>query len=116
VCVPTQVAGQAAMECIPLVMEPRSRFYTSPVVVLDFQVHTTAHVTSHLQLLTLVSLVATALSVNVHCCRLCSAFMSDVHYDCCTKHTAHSLRVHCAGTSHTRNCNVTLSVLLTRTL
>ncbi|CAN0412046.1 unnamed protein product, partial [Ectocarpus sp. 8 AP-2014] len=32
-----QVAGQAAMESIPLVFEPRSRFYTSPVVVLDFQ-------------------------------------------------------------------------------
>jgi hypothetical protein len=40
-----QVSGQAAMECIPLVMEPRSRFYTSPVVVLDFQVRpaATAH-------------------------------------------------------------------------
>lgn len=25
------------MECLPLVMEPESRFYTSPVVVLDFQ-------------------------------------------------------------------------------
>lgn len=25
------------MECIPLVMEPRSRLYSSPVVVLDFQ-------------------------------------------------------------------------------
>lgn len=33
-----QVAGQAAMESIPLVFEPQSRFYTSPVVVLDFQV------------------------------------------------------------------------------
>lgn len=33
-----QVAGQTAMESIPLVFEPRSRFYTSPVVVLDFQV------------------------------------------------------------------------------
>lgn len=33
-----QVASQAAMESIPLVFEPRSRFYTSPVVVLDFQV------------------------------------------------------------------------------
>ncbi|CAN0018158.1 unnamed protein product, partial [Laminaria digitata] len=32
-----QVAGQTAMESIPLVFEPRSRFYTSPVVVLDFQ-------------------------------------------------------------------------------
>ncbi|KAK9829480.1 hypothetical protein WJX72_006119 [[Myrmecia] bisecta] len=32
-----QVAQQPAMECIPLVMEPESRFYTSPVVVLDFQ-------------------------------------------------------------------------------
>ena len=28
---------QPAMESIPLVMEPRSGFYTSPVVVLDFQ-------------------------------------------------------------------------------
>ena len=34
---PAQVAAQAAMECIPLVMEPRSRFYVSPVLVFDFQ-------------------------------------------------------------------------------
>ena len=33
-----QVSGQAPMECIPLVMEPHSSFYTDPVVVLDFQV------------------------------------------------------------------------------
>ena len=26
-----------APECIPLVMEPESRFYTDPVIVLDFQ-------------------------------------------------------------------------------
>ncbi|KAJ7547009.1 hypothetical protein O6H91_08G065000 [Diphasiastrum complanatum] len=32
-----QVFAQPAMECLPLVMEPESRFYTSPVVVLDFQ-------------------------------------------------------------------------------
>ncbi|CAM6089940.1 unnamed protein product [Calypogeia fissa] len=32
-----QVADQPAMECLPLVMEPESRFYTSPVIVLDFQ-------------------------------------------------------------------------------
>ncbi|ETL80985.1 hypothetical protein L917_18572 [Phytophthora nicotianae] len=32
-----QVAGQAPMECIPLVMEPYSSFYPDPVVVLDFQ-------------------------------------------------------------------------------
>lgn len=32
------VAGQAPMECIPLVMEPESSFYPDPVVVLDFQV------------------------------------------------------------------------------
>ncbi|KAH9328748.1 hypothetical protein KI387_000856, partial [Taxus chinensis] len=32
-----QVASQPAMECLPLVMEPESRFYTDPVVVLDFQ-------------------------------------------------------------------------------
>jgi DNA polymerase zeta len=31
------VAKQAAMEVIPLVMEPQSRFYVDPVVVLDFQ-------------------------------------------------------------------------------
>jgi DNA polymerase zeta len=49
-----QVSGQAAMECIPLVMEPRSRFYTSPVVVLDFQVRTaaTAHALLYLTTLT----------------------------------------------------------------
>jgi DNA polymerase zeta len=33
----TQVARQAAMESIPLVMEPQSGFYSDPVVVLDFQ-------------------------------------------------------------------------------
>lgn len=32
-----QVAQQRAPECIPLVMEPQSRFYSGPVVVLDFQ-------------------------------------------------------------------------------
>jgi len=32
-----QVHEMRAIECIPLVMEPRSNFYTSPVLVLDFQ-------------------------------------------------------------------------------
>lgn len=32
-----RVANQAPMEVIPLVMEPLSRFYHDPVVVLDFQ-------------------------------------------------------------------------------
>ncbi|KAL2536841.1 DNA polymerase zeta catalytic subunit [Forsythia ovata] len=32
-----QVANQPAMECLPLVMEPESSFYSDPVVVLDFQ-------------------------------------------------------------------------------
>ncbi|KAK6496374.1 DNA polymerase zeta [Arthrobotrys musiformis] len=32
-----QVGSQNALECIPLVMEPQSNFYTSPVLVLDFQ-------------------------------------------------------------------------------
>ncbi|OCT48558.1 putative DNA polymerase zeta catalytic subunit [Cladophialophora carrionii] len=32
-----QVGGQNALECLPLVMEPRSDFYTSPMLVLDFQ-------------------------------------------------------------------------------
>ena len=32
-----QVGTQPAMEAIPLVMEPESRFYSGPVVVLDFQ-------------------------------------------------------------------------------
>ncbi|KAI5801709.1 hypothetical protein DFH27DRAFT_557681 [Peziza echinospora] len=32
-----QVGNQNASECLPLVMEPQSAFYTSPVVVLDFQ-------------------------------------------------------------------------------
>ena len=32
-----QVARQAAMEVQPLILEPQSRMYTSPVVVLDFQ-------------------------------------------------------------------------------
>jgi DNA polymerase family B/DNA polymerase family B, exonuclease domain len=31
------VANQRTAECLPLVMEPRSDFYTSPVLVLDFQ-------------------------------------------------------------------------------
>lgn len=32
-----QVFKQPGMECLPLVMEPESRLYTAPVVVLDFQ-------------------------------------------------------------------------------
>lgn len=32
-----QVKKQRALECVPLVMEPESAFYKSPVVVLDFQ-------------------------------------------------------------------------------
>jgi DNA polymerase zeta len=32
-----QVGRQNALECLPLVMEPLSDFYTSPVLVLDFQ-------------------------------------------------------------------------------
>ncbi|KAK2757346.1 DNA polymerase zeta [Arachnomyces sp. PD_36] len=32
-----QVGQQNALECLPLVMEPRSDFYTSPLLVLDFQ-------------------------------------------------------------------------------
>jgi DNA polymerase zeta len=32
-----QVGSQNALECIPLVMEPRSAFYNSPLLVLDFQ-------------------------------------------------------------------------------
>ncbi|KAI1115535.1 DNA polymerase family B [Nemania sp. NC0429] len=32
-----QVGMQNALECLPLVMEPRSAFYNSPLVVLDFQ-------------------------------------------------------------------------------
>ncbi|KAJ8904456.1 hypothetical protein NDN08_000973 [Rhodosorus marinus] len=32
-----QVFKQQAVECLPLVMEPKSRYYTDPVVVLDFQ-------------------------------------------------------------------------------
>lgn len=32
-----QVSKQDALECLPLVMEPESKFYTSPLVVLDFQ-------------------------------------------------------------------------------
>jgi DNA polymerase zeta len=36
-CATSQVASQPAMECLPLVMEPESAFYSDPVVVLDFQ-------------------------------------------------------------------------------
>lgn len=32
-----QVGGQNALECLPLVMEPQSDFYTSPMCVFDFQ-------------------------------------------------------------------------------
>ncbi|KAK7058956.1 DNA polymerase zeta [Paramarasmius palmivorus] len=32
-----EVGKQNAAECIPLIMEPRSSFYSSPLVVLDFQ-------------------------------------------------------------------------------
>ena len=32
-----QVGQQNALECLPLVMEPQSGFYTSPLLVLDFQ-------------------------------------------------------------------------------
>ncbi|KAJ1969188.1 DNA polymerase zeta [Dispira parvispora] len=32
-----QVMRQPALECIPMVMEPRAAFYVDPVVVLDFQ-------------------------------------------------------------------------------
>ncbi|PHH64053.1 hypothetical protein CDD81_5046 [Ophiocordyceps australis] len=32
-----QVGEQKALECLPLVMEPQSALYTSPLVVLDFQ-------------------------------------------------------------------------------
>ncbi|KAG7130923.1 DNA polymerase zeta catalytic subunit like protein [Verticillium longisporum] len=32
-----QVGGQNALECLPLVMEPQSAFYSSPVLVLYFQ-------------------------------------------------------------------------------
>ncbi|KAL4556308.1 hypothetical protein LXL04_038955 [Taraxacum kok-saghyz] len=35
--VPNTVANQPAMECLPLVMEPESGFYSDPVIVLDFQ-------------------------------------------------------------------------------
>lgn len=33
----SKVAKQNAAECIPLVMEPQSAFYKSPLLVLDFQ-------------------------------------------------------------------------------
>ena len=32
-----QVGKQNAAECMPLIMEPASAFYSSPLVVLDFQ-------------------------------------------------------------------------------
>jgi DNA polymerase zeta len=32
-----QVGAQNALECLPLVMEPQSAFYSSPLLVLDFQ-------------------------------------------------------------------------------
>ncbi|PLB52421.1 DNA polymerase zeta, catalytic subunit [Aspergillus steynii IBT 23096] len=32
-----QIGQQNALECLPLVMEPQSDFYTSPLIVLDFQ-------------------------------------------------------------------------------
>lgn len=33
----TQVGQQNAVECIPLILEPKSGYYSSPVLVLDFQ-------------------------------------------------------------------------------
>ncbi|KXS22183.1 DNA/RNA polymerase [Gonapodya prolifera JEL478] len=33
----TQVSGQRAAECLPLIMEPESQFFSSPLLVLDFQ-------------------------------------------------------------------------------
>jgi DNA polymerase zeta len=33
----SQVGKQNAAECMPLIMEPLSAFYSSPLVVLDFQ-------------------------------------------------------------------------------
>lgn len=33
----SQVGQQNAIECLPLILEPETKFYTSPVVVLDFQ-------------------------------------------------------------------------------
>lgn len=33
----SQVASQNAIECKPLILEPQSNFYKSPVIVLDFQ-------------------------------------------------------------------------------
>ncbi len=32
-----QVGSQPALEALPLILEPESRMYSSPVVVLDFQ-------------------------------------------------------------------------------
>ena len=32
-----QVAEQDSLTCLPLIMEPEGRLYTSPVVVLDFR-------------------------------------------------------------------------------
>lgn len=32
-----QILDQYAPECIPLTMEPESKFYNDPVIVLDFQ-------------------------------------------------------------------------------
>jgi DNA polymerase zeta len=32
-----QVGIQNAAECMPLIMEPKSKFYNSPLLVLDFQ-------------------------------------------------------------------------------
>jgi len=32
-----QLLSQPAMECLPLVMEPRTNFYQDPVIVMDFQ-------------------------------------------------------------------------------
>lgn len=33
----TQVGRQNAAECVPLIMEPKSAYYKSPLLVLDFQ-------------------------------------------------------------------------------
>jgi hypothetical protein len=59
-----QVAGQAPMECIPLVMEPHSSFYPDPVVVLDFQVCCSLHHVCFHALYALTSVVCRSLSTR----------------------------------------------------
>jgi hypothetical protein len=93
----SQVSGQAAMECIPLVMEPRSRFYTSPVVVLDFQVRTQL-----LLLMQCMCIVELGLHKAAHAAAQSQLTDGASHTSCCCSYCAVRNDVHCG--EYVRRC------------